>query len=73
LLGNQEEKIRLCGIDAPEKAQPLGSQSTAFLSKLVNEAPDKIGILPVERDRYGRLVTEVFVLGKKRNRCRLSC
>jgi len=64
LLGNQEEKIRLCGIDAPEKAQPLGSQSTAFLSKLVNEAPDKIGILPVERDRYGRLVTEVFVLGK---------
>jgi len=63
--GNQEEKIRLCGIDAPEKAQPLGSQSAAFLTKLLNEAPDKIGIVPVERDRYGRLVAEVVVLGKE--------
>lgn len=63
--GSREEKIRLCGIDAPEKAQPMGEQSTAFLTQLVNEAPDKIGIVPVEHDRYGRLVAEVFVLGKE--------
>ena len=63
--GSKEEKIRLCGIDAPEKDQPMGEQSAAFLTRLVNEAPDKIGILPVERDRYGRLVAEVFVLGQE--------
>ncbi len=61
--GGKEEKIRLCGIDAPEQAQPLGDQSTAFLQQLLNEANGQVGIVPVERDRYGRLVAEVFVLG----------
>jgi endonuclease YncB( thermonuclease family) len=61
--GMKEEKIRFCGIDAPEQAQPLGDKSTAYLSQLLSEANGKIGIVPVERDRYGRLVAEVFVLG----------
>ena len=61
--GDKEEKIRLCGLDAPERSQPLGDQSTAFLQQLLNEADGQVGIVPVERDRYGRLVAEVFVLG----------
>lgn len=62
--GMKEEKIRFCGIDAPEKSQPLGDQSTAYLQSLMNQGKGEVGIVPVERDRYGRLVAEVFVLGE---------
>lgn len=56
----QEKKLRLCGIDAPEKAQPLGKQSKANLEKLVDEANKTVMVAPIETDRYGRLVAEVF-------------
>lgn len=62
--GLKEEKIRFCGIDAPEKSQPLGDQSTAYLQGIMNQAKGEVGIAPVDRDRYGRLVAEVFVLGE---------
>lgn len=61
----REEKIRFCGIDAPEKAQPFGEQATAFLQGLVDQAQGKVAIVPVERDRHNRLVAEVFVLGSE--------
>jgi micrococcal nuclease len=61
----KQEKIRFCGIDAPEQAQPLGDQATAYLQGLVDQAQGKITIVPVERDRYGRMVAEVFVLGNE--------
>lgn len=56
----QEEIIRLCGIDAPEREQPMGSKSKAHLGILI--APgDTVLIAPVARDREGHLVAEVFV------------
>jgi micrococcal nuclease len=58
--GVREMKIRFCGIDAPEKAQPLGKESKANLQKLVNEVGGKVMVSEVERDRYGRTVAEVF-------------
>jgi micrococcal nuclease len=57
---NGKEKIRLCGIDAPEKAQPLGQESKRNLQRLALNK--QVAITPVERDRYGRLVAEVSVL-----------
>ena len=52
-------KIRLCGIDAPEKKQPLGMDSKALLSKYVEGKT--VIVRPMERDRYDRTVAEVSV------------
>lgn len=54
-------KIRLCGIDAPEQKQALGKESKAFLQKLT--LGKEVAIAEVNRDSYGRIVAEVFVLG----------
>lgn len=54
-----EERIRFCGIDAPEIAQPLGRESKQKLTDFLQGK--EIIISPIERDRYGRLVAEVFV------------
>lgn len=57
-----QHKIRLSGIDAPEKAQDYGERSKQNLSKLVFgkkvEIPDGI------KDKYGRTVSRVLVNGK---------
>lgn len=54
-----QDRIRLCGIDAPEDDQPLGDEATALLADLVEGR--FIALVPVERDRFDRLVAEVFV------------
>ena len=47
-----QHKIRLAGIDAPEKAQPFGNRSKVSLSDL---AFDKmVTVESDKRDRYGR-------------------
>jgi len=60
--GSEEQKVRLCGVDAPEKAQPLGMEAKAKLQQLVDNAGGKVAIVPVNRDRYGRVVAEVFLM-----------
>jgi micrococcal nuclease len=60
--GREEQKIRLCGVDAPEKDQPLGKEAKEKLQQLVNSARGKVAIVPVEKDRYGRTVAEVFLM-----------
>jgi endonuclease YncB( thermonuclease family) len=60
--GDKEQKVRLCGVDAPEKAQPLGAESKAKLQQLVDAAGGKVALVPVDRDRYGRVVAEVFLM-----------
>ncbi len=54
------ESVRLCGIDAPEKAQPLGTESKANLEKLIDAAGRTVIVQQRDRDRYGRIVGEVF-------------
>jgi endonuclease YncB( thermonuclease family) len=56
-----EHKIRISGIDAPEKAQPFGSKSTANLGRLAFNK-DAQADCP-KRDRFGRLVCKVTVDG----------
>jgi len=57
--GGQEERIRFCGIDAPESKQPMGSEATAALEELVQRSGGEVMIDEVERDRYDRVVAEV--------------
>lgn len=49
--------IRLYGIDAPEKGQPYGKESTDNLKELVEG--QKVSINSESWDRYGRLVARV--------------
>lgn len=57
--GNREEKIRVGGIDAPEKKQAFGEKSKQSLSSLV--FGKDVRIEWKKRDRYGRIVGQVFV------------
>lgn len=59
-----QETIRLCGIDAPEKNQPLGIEARNYLQSLINKGEGEVMVTPVERDRYGRLVAELAVIPK---------
>lgn len=59
-------KIRLVGIDAPEKKQPYGDESTKHLRGLVNGkwvtiiSPTKSG-LPYTIDRYQRVLGKIII------------
>lgn len=57
-----QHKIRLSGIDAPEKAQPFGDRSKANLSALAFDQ-DVTANCP-KKDRYGRDICVVVVRGK---------
>lgn len=59
--GVEELKIRLCGIDAPEKEQPMGMEARDHLSSLIAKGDGSIIVVPVEQDRYGRTVAELFI------------
>ena len=58
-------KIRMFGIDAPEKTQDYGIDSKQALEKLVNGKT--LEIEEKNRDRYGRTVAVVYVNGKNVN------
>lgn len=56
-----QHKIRLAGIDAPEKGQDFGNRSKESLSELVY---DQIVLVQTEKkDRYGRDIGKVLVHG----------
>lgn len=62
---NKQIKVRLAGIDAPERGQPFGKASKQALSDLVFRRDvildgDKV-------DRYGRLVAKIEVDGRDIN------
>ncbi|HUF03124.1 MAG TPA: thermonuclease family protein [Aridibacter sp.] len=58
LDSGEQMKIRLATIDAPEQGQPSGAQAKKSLSDLV--FGKRVRIEEVDRDRYGRIVGEVF-------------
>ncbi len=59
--GNVQHKIRLQGIDAPERKQAYGKKSKEHLSKSV--AGRFVVVEYDKRDRYGRIVGKVLVGG----------
>ncbi|MBD1832565.1 thermonuclease family protein [Cyanobacteria bacterium FACHB-472] len=62
----KDTEIRLACIDAPEKEQPGGQQSTNRLAQLL-PIGQKIQLREIERDRYKRIVAEIFVNGESVN------
>jgi len=54
-----QHKIRVAGIDAPEKKQAFGQRSKASMSDLV--FGKDVVVVTSKRDRYGRLVGKVMV------------
>ena len=59
LRDKQPQKIRLYGIDCPEKRQPFGKRAKQFTSELV--FGKLVEVEPVATDRYGRTVAFVRV------------
>ncbi len=57
--GNKTERIRLYGIDAPERGQEYGTQSKNALSDLI--FGKEVQVQQKQRDRYGRVVGIAFV------------
>ena len=60
--GKTQHRIRLAGIDAPEKRQPFGQRSKEGLSDLVYRR--EVSVEWSKRDRYGRVVGKVL-LGRR--------
>lgn len=63
--GKVQHKIRLAGIDAPEKSQAYGERSRESLAELV--ANRTVIVETDKQDRYGRRVGKVLVNGKDVN------
>lgn len=57
--GHVQHRIRLAGIDAPEKYQPYGQRSKQSLSDLVSSR--QVDVHTEKRDRYGREVGRVML------------
>jgi endonuclease YncB( thermonuclease family) len=55
---HQQHKVRLLGIDAPEKDQAFGQRSKQSLSGLVFNRD--VEVIWTKRDRYGRVVGKVM-------------
>jgi endonuclease YncB( thermonuclease family) len=55
----EEERIRLHGIDAPERDQPHGRAAGEALASLIGNRRVRVEL--VDRDRYGRLVGRIWL------------
>ena len=57
--GNEQIKVRLEGIDAPELKQPFSQSAKEALSSLV--FGKEVSFERVKKDRYGRTIAIIFV------------
>lgn len=62
---NTQHKIRLAGIDAPEKKQAFGMRSKQSLSDLVVDR--QVIVETDKKDKYGRAVGKILVTGQDVN------
>ena len=65
LSGKEQTKIRLYGIDAPEKKQDYGQKSKQFLASLI--AGQMVEVEPKGKDRYKRTLGTIYLNGKDIN------
>ena len=59
---HEQIRIRVAGIDAPEKGQAFGQRSKQKMAELVFGKPATVQF--DKRDRYGRTIGKVFVNGR---------
>ncbi len=55
------EKVRLLGIDTPEKGEPYAERATNLLEKLIDDGKIKLKYDKQKYDKYGRLLAYVYV------------
>lgn len=61
LVNRKQIRIRLHGIDAPERRQPFNDRAKRFLSEMVFERT--VNVEEMDVDRYGRVVGIVRLWG----------
>jgi endonuclease YncB( thermonuclease family) len=66
----RQHKVRLTGIDAPEKSQPFGEASKKNLSRLVYLKD--VRVESHKQDRYGRILGKVWVQPEDCLKCGLT-
>lgn len=59
LVGEDRQRVRLHGIDCPERGQPFGTKAKEYA--LEHAAGKAVSVKVRDRDRYGRLVGEVIL------------
>ena len=65
LSGKEQTKVRLYGIDAPEKKQDYGQRSKQFLASLI--AGQVVEVEPKGKDRYKRTLGIIYYKGQDIN------
>lgn len=70
LVDNREVKIRLHGIDCPEKKQDFGNAAKQYLSDLI--FGHQVTAQEMGKDRYGRTIALVTVDGTPVNEAMIS-
>jgi len=60
-VGGLEERVRLIGIDTPERDTPFGPRATAFMQAALGTGAVWLELDARERDRFGRLLAYVYV------------
>lgn len=58
---HREHKIRLAGVDAPEKTQAFGTRSKESLSALIYD--HQVSVILGKTDRYGRTIGKIMLDG----------
>lgn len=66
----EQVKVRIAGIDAPEKAQPFGQRSRQALADLCHR--ETATIRSTTKDRYGRTVADVQCQGQDVGRTQVA-
>lgn len=59
--GSGEIKVRLCGLDAPEMKQAMGTESRDHLRALISKGDGQIILTKTDIDQYGRTIAEAFI------------
>ena len=64
--GNEQVKVRLAGIDCPERKQPWGNKAKQAIGELLSGK--LITVETLNKDRYGRTIGRVFADKQNVNR-----
>ncbi|MEZ5652288.1 MAG: thermonuclease family protein [Burkholderiaceae bacterium] len=64
-------RVRLAGIDAPERSQAYGLEARQRLVKLLGDG-SQLRVQPLKKDVYGRLVADLVVRGEDVGRAMLA-